>query len=103
MSDGAGWGDTVLINCANDPSRAYYLDVLVAAAAEARDGLSVVPHYFAREGPLARGFVLAACPDAAARDWLVCGPPALVDLARRLARELGVFRSRFHSEDFTFL
>lgn len=101
-SGGGGWGDTVLINCANDPSRAYLLDVLQAAATEL-DDLAVHVHYFAREGPLTREFVLERCPDAAGREWLVCGPPVLVDLAREMARELGVPRRRFHAEDFTFL
>lgn len=101
-SGGEGWGDTVLINCANDPSRAYLLDVLQATAREL-DDLAVHPHYYAREGALSGGFVLDRCPDAARREWLVCGPPVLVELARRLARELGVPRRRFHSEDFAFL
>lgn len=99
---GEGWGDTVLINCAHDPSRAYLLDDLVEAA-EGLPGLSVHPHYFAREGPLTLDFVLERCPDAALRDWFVCGPPVLVRLARGIARELGVPRRRFHSEDFAFL
>lgn len=101
-SGGSGRGDTVLINCANDLSRAYLLDVLQAAAEELPD-LAVHAHYFAREGPLSREFVLERCPDAAARDWLVCGPAVLVDLAREMARELGVPRRRFHAEDFAFL
>lgn len=101
-SGGGAWGDTVLINCANDPSRAYLLDALQVAAEEVAD-LTVHAHYFAREGPLAREFVLERCPDAALRDWLVCGPPVLVELARDLARELGVPGGRFHSEDFAFL
>lgn len=99
---GRPWGDTVLVNCANDPSRAYFLDVLMEASADL-DDLTVVAHHYAREGPLGREFLLAHCPDAAERHWFVCGPPVLVDLARRLARELGVSRGRFHSEDFTFL
>lgn len=99
---GRAWGDTVLINCANDPTRAYLLEALQAAA-EGCETLTVHPHYFAREGPLDRAFVLARCPDAAERDWFVCGPPVLVDLARRLARETGLPRSRFRSEDFVFL
>jgi predicted ferric reductase len=101
-SGGRGWGDTVLINCANDPSRAYLLGALQTAARELED-LSVHPHYYAREGPLSVGFVLERCPDAAERDWFVCGPPVLVELSRRLARELGVPRRHFHSEDFVFL
>lgn len=99
---GGGWGDTVLVNCANDPSRAYLLDVL-AEAAEGLPDLSVHPHYFADEGPLTLDFVLERCPDAALRDWFVCGPPPLVRLAHRLAGELGVPRRRFHAEDFAFL
>ncbi|MFP3941885.1 MAG: ferric reductase-like transmembrane domain-containing protein [Thermoanaerobaculia bacterium] len=98
----APMGDTVLLNCANDPSRAYFLDVLMEASADLED-LIVVPHYYVREGPLARDFLLAHCPDAAERHWFVCGPPVLVELARRLARELRVPRGRFHSEDFVFL
>lgn len=93
---------TVLINCANDPSRAYFLDVLSELAA-GREDLTVLPHYFTREGPLDRDFVLAHCPDAGEREWYVCGPPVLVAVARRAARALGVPRTRFDSESFTFL
>lgn len=99
---GAARSDTVLVNCANDPSRAYFLDILHAAGAALED-LTVVAHYYAREGPLGRDFLLAHCPDAAARHWFVCGPPVLVELARLLARELKVPRRRVHSEDFVFL
>lgn len=95
-------GDTVLINCANDPTRAYFLEALQAAGAE-DESLAVVPHYFAREGPLDRDFVLAHCADAASREWFVCGPPVLLDVARRVARGLGVPRSRIHEEGFRFL
>ena len=99
---GGRWGETVLLNCANDPSRAYFLDVLMEASA-GLDDLTVVAHYYAHEGPLGRDFLLDCCPDAAGRHWFVCGPPVLVELARRLARELGVPRRRVHSEDFVFL
>ncbi|MCP1726288.1 putative ferric reductase [Natronospira proteinivora] len=96
------WGDSVLINCANDPSRAYYADSLKEAADSAR-ALTLIPHYFAEQGPLNKDFVLAHCPDAGERQWFVCGPPALVRISRDIARELGVPASAFHSEEFDFL
>jgi ferredoxin-NADP reductase/DMSO/TMAO reductase YedYZ heme-binding membrane subunit len=41
-------------------------------------------------------------PDAANREWFVCGPEGHMAAVRRAARQLGVPRARFHAERFTF-
>ncbi|MEA5444682.1 ferric reductase-like transmembrane domain-containing protein [Gammaproteobacteria bacterium AB-CW1] len=99
---GGHWGDSFLINCTNDPSRAYYHDQLQAAA-EASSNLRCLDHFFETHGALNRAFVVEHCPDAAEREWFVCGPTPLVRIARDIARELGVPKTSFHSEEFDFL
>ncbi|MDQ2068825.1 ferredoxin reductase family protein [Natronospira bacteriovora] len=96
------WGEALLINCANDPSRAYYLEQLQQAAQD-HPKLAIQSHYFVEHGPLNTDFIRQHCPDAAEREWFVCGPPALTRIARDIARELGVPSSSFHSEEFDFL
>jgi len=100
--DVESWGETLLINCANDPSRAYYGEELESAA-EPADKLSVVMHYFQEQGALNKDFILEHCPDAAERHWFICGPSPLVNISRAIARKLGVPKSHFHSEVFDFL
>lgn len=96
------WGDVMLINCANDPGRAYYLQQLDEAA-QGNERLHIESHYFAEHGPLDADFLARHCPDAAEREWFVCGPPVLTRIARNLATELGVPKKSFHSEEFDFL
>lgn len=102
LEAGMAWGDVVMINCAQSPERAYYFDVLKVIAQD-QSGLNVMAHYFAQEGPLSREYVLEHCPEAAELVWFVCGPPQLVELARKIADELGVSGRDFHSEAFDFL
>jgi predicted ferric reductase len=97
-----GTADVHLIYCANDPSRAYFLDELTAVA-EAHPGFHLHAHWFVDEGALSDRYVAARVPDAAARHAYICGPIPLIDLARRLLLNAGVPRSRIKSEEFELL
>ncbi len=44
--------------------------------------------------------LMALVPDAAGREWFVCGPEGYMAAVRRAARQLGVPRARFHAERF---
>jgi predicted ferric reductase len=94
--------DVQLVYCANDPSRAYYLEELRAIAAGAA-GFGVHVHYFDDEGPLSAGYLRAAVPDYPQRTAYACGPLPLLDLVRRLLRESGVPRRRISTEEFDLL
>jgi ferredoxin-NADP reductase len=83
------WGEVLLINCANDPTRAYYLEQLQRSA-EGNSKLAIQSHYFAEQGTLDAAFINKHCPDAIEREWFVCGPPVLTGIAREIARKLGV-------------
>ncbi len=96
------WGDTQLLYCANDPSRAYFLDELREIAGE-QAGFRVDVHYFVDEGSLTRAFIENHYADAAQRDWYVCGPLPLIRIVCSIGRELGVPRRRIHTEEFSFL
>lgn len=102
MARGMPWGPVELIYCANDRSRAYFLDELTAVAGEMRD-FRVHTHYFSQEGPLTEDFITAHCSGTAERVWFVCGPVALARLVRNIGRDLDVPWSRIHSEEFSFL
>ena len=45
--------------------------------------------------------IVALVPDAAAREWFVCGPEGYMRAIRRAARALGVPRRHVHAERFT--
>jgi len=98
-------GETVdvhLIYCVQDETRAHFLSELEEIAAKF-SGFKLWKHFFSREGPLDAAFIAAHCPDFAAREVYLCGPPALAAAARRELRRGGVSASRIHSEDFTWL
>lgn len=94
--------DVHLVYCANDPSRAYYLDELQQIA-EQVPGLHVWPHFFKDQRALDAAWLVAHCADVAKRTVHVCGPSPLIALTRDLVRKLGVPAARLHSEEFTFL
>lgn len=94
--------DIHLVYCVQDESRAHFLKELEAAAARV-PGLRLWPHYFAREGPLTGEFLSARCPDFAAREIYVCGPPKLIAAARRELRRGGTPSRRVHSEEFNWI
>ncbi|MDP3542169.1 MAG: ferric reductase-like transmembrane domain-containing protein [Elusimicrobiota bacterium] len=94
--------DIHLVYCVQDESRAHFLSELEAAAARA-PGLRLWPHFFGREGPLNEAFLRARCPDFAAREIYVCGPPELISAARVELRRAGAPAARVHSEDFSWL
>lgn len=102
MSEGLARGPVTLIYCAHDPSRAYFLDELLAIA-ENHDDFRVHTHYFQDHGPLTEQFIRQHCTDASKRRWYVCGPPPLVALVSRHARDLGIKGSCIHLEGFDFL
>ena len=94
--------DIHLIYCAQDASRAHFLEELETIAASA-PGFKMTRHFFAREGVLTAAFVAAACPDFAKRIIYVCGPPAFVVASRTDLRATGIPAARIHTEDFTWL
>ncbi len=94
--------DIHLVYCANDPSRAYYLDELQRIAAQV-PGLHVWPHFFRDQRALDAAWLVAHCPDVAKRTVHVCGPSPLIALTQGLVRKLGVPAARLRSEEFTFL
>ncbi len=97
-----GPADVVLIYCANDPSRAYYLSELRDIAGR-HPGLRLHAHYFADEGPLSAEFLRARVPDVAQRRVYVCGPLPLLRLAEGLARQCGVAGKDIVREEFDLL
>lgn len=94
--------DIDLVYCANDPSRAYYLDELFAVAKRV-SGFRVRPHFFRDEGPLTATWIAARCPDPAGRRLYACGPAPLLRVTRDIRAALAIPRSRYYSEEFSFL
>ena len=94
--------DTHLVYCVHDETRAHFLRDLEAAGERAA-GFRLWTHFFSREGPLTAEFVSARCPDLAAREIFVCGPPPLIEAARAELRRAGAPASRIHSEDFNWI
>jgi predicted ferric reductase len=94
--------DIQLIYCVQDESRAHFLSELEAIAAKI-PAFRLWKHFFYREGPLNGAFMSACCPDFPSRDIYVCGPPPLIQAARRELRRHGIPGSRIHTEDFTWL
>lgn len=102
MAAGMPWGPVHLIYCANDRNRAYFLDELKDCAGKT-DKLQVIPHFFTEEGALTRDFVRSHCGPFQDHRVIACGPPALNDIARQIARAEGVPKTHFYCEEFTFL
>lgn len=94
--------DVHLIYCAQDPGRAYYLDVFTRLAEESPN-FHVWPHFFRDEGPLLASWITARCTDIERRSVYACGPAPLLDLMKSINRELGIPASRYNSEEFDFL
>lgn len=94
--------DVHLIYCANDPSRAYFLEELQAIAAQ-HPGFHVHAHYFISEGRLSADFVSSRVAGLSRREAYICGPSPLIDLTRRLLHGQGVPDKHIHSEEFTLL
>ena len=102
LADNGGPADVQLIYCAKDPTRAYFQDELRAIAAEV-PGLSLHMHYFAEAGPLSLSYLETRVPDYRQRRAYICGPLALIALARQLLREAGMARAKITSEEFNLL
>jgi predicted ferric reductase len=94
--------DVHLIYCVQDKTRAHFLSELEAIAGKI-SGFKLWKHFFSREGSLTGAFIAGRCPDFSAREIYVCGPPPLIQAARRELRRRQVPAARFHSEDFTWL
>jgi predicted ferric reductase len=99
-TDGAA--DVHLVYCANDVSRAYFLEELTTIA-ERVPGLTVHTHYFDDEGSVDAEYLAARVPDFASRRAYICGPLQLIAVARQLLSRAGVPRSHITSEEFTLL
>lgn len=79
-------------------------DVLFAGELEAagRRGVDVRVLVGSREDrPAVPEDLAALVPDAARREWFVCGPEGYMAAVRAAARRLGVPPDRFHAEQFT--
>ena len=102
MAEAGAPTNTQLVYCANDPSRAYFLDEFTAIS-EGVQGFTVHAHYFATEGALTSTWLAAQVPDFAQRRAFICGPLPLIALAHQLLSQAGVAQSRIVSEEFTLL
>jgi predicted ferric reductase len=94
--------DIDLIYCVQDESRAHFVTELKKIS-KSLPGFQLWMHYFYRDGPLSAEFISACCRDFSAREVFVCGPSALMQLARRELRRHKVPAGRIHSEEFTWL
>jgi predicted ferric reductase len=94
--------DVHLIYCANDPSRAYFLEELQGIAAQ-HPGFHVHAHTFIHEGRLSADFLRSRVSDLTGRKAYICGPPPLINLTRRLLHGFDVPAKHIHSEEFTLL
>lgn len=94
--------DIHLVYCVEDEARAHFFPELERIAA-AVGGFKFSGHFYSREGALNIRFIAARCPDFAAREIYVCGPPALIAAAVRELQRAGVPAGRIRSEDFTWL
>ncbi|MEX2365465.1 MAG: hypothetical protein WD601_02595, partial [Pseudohongiellaceae bacterium] len=92
----------ILIYCVQDEARALFYDEL-ANIALALPGFDLCMHYFYREGPLSAEFLKAHCTTPGRRHTFICGPPPLLNLARRVALNAAVPRNRIHTEEFDLL
>jgi predicted ferric reductase len=102
LARSGGVADIHLVYCANDVSRAYFLDELTEIAAGV-PGFTVHTHYFDDEGSLDQAFVAARVSDFTSRRAYICGPLQLIAVARQLLHQAGVPRSRITSEEFALL
>jgi predicted ferric reductase len=94
--------DIHLLFCANDSTRAIYLEELQDIASLVQ-GMQITPHFFAKEGYLSMDFLRQAVPDLLEREAYVCGPAPLIQLARSLLEEAGVLPAKLHIEAFDLL
>ncbi|MEX0940998.1 MAG: ferredoxin reductase family protein [Pseudomonadales bacterium] len=91
-----------LILCVQDEARALFADEL-RDIADALPNFEFRLHYFYQQGPLDQTFINACCQDLESRHVYICGPPALLSLASRLALEGGVKANAIHTEEFDLL
>jgi ferredoxin-NADP reductase len=94
--------DVVLLYRARTVADVLYGDELEVARCRGIDVRVLVGGREHRGVRASTGADLAALvPDAARREWFVCGPEGYMTAVRRAARQLGVPRGRFHAERFT--
>jgi predicted ferric reductase len=101
----AGPGEVDLIYRASSPGEVLFPDELAGIARARRAAVHYLlgPRVGAHPaGQLAADRLRSLVPDVARREVFVCGPPGLVDLARRELRRAGVPRRRIHAERFDF-
>ena len=99
----AGHGaDVVLLYRVRTRGPVLFADDLAAARSR---GVDVRVLRGSRHAPVLRADraadIAALVPDAAAREWFVCGPEGYMRAVRSAARGLGVPRARVHAERFT--
>ncbi|WP_440997402.1 ferredoxin reductase family protein [Arhodomonas sp. SL1] len=90
----------MLVYCAENTARAYYLEELAAVAATVK-GFDVRGHLFEEEGPLTAVFLDGVCPDWREREVIFCGPAGMHDHCWRLLRREGV--RHWRTEEFDLL
>lgn len=88
--------DAVIVHVSRDASDAIF-GAELAALATRRAGLRVHAHHSSRVGRLDASALARLVPDLSDRSVLVCGPPGLIELVERCARETGapVHHERF--------
>jgi len=115
---GAGIGVTPFIGMieklAKDPDKDYKVDFYyctrnakeqeiignLVGRAEKTGGFSFIPHYSDEYGRINAGFISSRTKDAKERDFLVCGPPALMRSLRSQLNGIGITNGRIHMEEF---
>jgi ferredoxin-NADP reductase len=94
--------DIAVVYRVRDNEQVLYADELAAAR---RRGVDLRVLAGSRDAPGVRACTAqeftALVPDAAWREWFVCGPEGYMSVVRRAARRLGVPRARLHAERFT--
>ena len=93
--------DIDLYYCVENERETYFLEEFQAIAAR-RPALRVIPCIRSQTGLITAERIERTSGDLAARDHLICGPPAMITSLREQLLSSGVPAGQIHAEEFSF-
>lgn len=91
-----------LYYCTEGSDQAYFSDELFEIS-DQHLNFRVIPIRKVSLGHINAEDILGVSRELATKDFLICGPPAMIENLKRQFLELGVPREQIHYEDFDFL
>jgi predicted ferric reductase len=88
--------------CTEGSDQAYFLDELFEIS-DHHLNFRVIPIRKASLGHINAEDILGVSRELATKDFLICGPPAMIENLKRQFLELGVPKEQIHYEDFDFM